>query len=309
MSANVGTKRAGGIGGLLDRPGFVAGMFLSPAVLYMLLLLGVPFVGAIAFSLTDITIGVLFHTMPSFVGLENFASLLDDPDFRQALRNTFVFAIGSQMVAVILGNILAQVLMAEFRFKPLFRVLVLLPWATPIALGVLGWKWMYDSIYSIINYNLRFLGLLTDGNWPIWLGNPDLAPIAIILVHAWKSFPFVGVIIVAANTSIPRNVIDAAKVDGAGFFRQLFKINLPIVLPIVTVGLVFGTVFAFTDMSVIWLLTRGGPMNVTHVLATLAFQNGILSGDIGRGSAISVFLVPILGILVVMALRGIRREA
>ncbi|HJL69950.1 MAG TPA: ABC transporter permease subunit, partial [Anaerolineales bacterium] len=109
--------------------------------------------------------------------------------------------------------------------------------------------------------------------------------------------------------SIPRNVIDAAKVDGAGFFRQLFKINLPIVLPIVTVGLVFGTVFAFTDMSVIWLLTRGGPMNVTHVLATLAFQNGILSGDIGRGSAISVFLVPILGILVVMALRGIRREA
>ena len=308
MSANTRITRSARFARLLDRPGFVAGMFLSPAVLYMLLLLGVPFVGAIAFSLTDITIGMLFHTMPSFVGLENFASLLDDPDFRQALRNTFVFAIGSQMVAVILGNILAQILMAEFRFKTLFRILVLLPWATPIALGVLSWKWMYDSIYSIINWNLRFLGLLTDGNWPIWLGNPDLAPLAIILVHAWKSFPFVGVIIVAANTSIPRNVIDAAKVDGAGFFRQLFQINLPLVLPIVTVGLVFGTVFAFTDMSVIWLLTRGGPINVTHVLATLAYQNGILAGDIARGSAISVFLVPILGLLVVMALRGIRRQ-
>jgi multiple sugar transport system permease protein len=262
---------------------------------------------AIYFSLTDVTINNI-QVGFSFVGLENFNALFQESIFQQALQNTLVFAIASQFLAMILGQVTALVLMQDFRGKAIVRVAILLPWAVPIALGVLGWKWMFDSLYGIVNWTLRALHILGPDRWPQWLGTPDLAMISVIVVHAWKAFPFSAVIFLGALTAIPQDIIDAARVDGAGFWRQTFQVNLPLIAPIVFVGLIFGTIFAFTDMSVIWLLTRGGPINSTHVLGSYAFQVGIASGDIGQGAAISLFLVPLLLLAMVLTLRFIRRR-
>jgi len=291
----------------LERAEVLGPLFMAPAILYMAVFLGLPFILAIYFSLTNLTINNI-QTGFSFVGLDNFVELFQDSIFQQALRNTLVFAIASQLLSIILGQVTALVLMRNFRGKAIMRVLILLPWAVPIALGVLGWKWMYDSLYSIINWTLRAFHLLGPDQWPNWLGSPDLAIISVIIVHAWKAFPFAAVVFMGALTAIPQDITDAAKVDGAGFFRQMFQVNLPIIAPIVSIGLIFSTVFAFTDMSVVWLLTKGGPINSTHVLGSYAFQVGIVSGDIGQGAAISLFLVPILMIAMVLTLRAMRRR-
>jgi multiple sugar transport system permease protein len=292
---------------LLDRVQVLGPMLMAPAILYMVALLGLPFLLAIYFSLTDVTINNI-QSGYSFVALANFAALFRDRIFRQALRNTLIFAVASQVLAMMLGQITALILMRDFRGKAIARVMIMLPWAVPIALGSLGWKWMFDSLYSVINWTLRAFHILGPGQWPQWLGTPSLAMISIIVVHAWKSFPFISVIILGAMTSIPEEIIDAAKVDGAGFLRQTFQISVPIIAPIVSVGVIFGTVFAFTDMSVVWLITKGGPINSTHVLGSYAFQVGISSGDIGQGAAISLFLVPILMLLMVLTLRAMRRR-
>ncbi len=292
---------------LLDRVQVLGPLFMAPAVLYMVAFLGLPFLLAIYFSLTNLTINNIRGGF-SFVGLANFFELFRDSIFMQALRNTLTFALASQLLSMILGQVTALVLMRNFRGRAIVRVLILLPWAVPIALGVLGWKWMFDSLYSIINWTLRAFHILGPGQWPNWLGTSDLAMISVIIVHAWKAFPFAAVVFLGALSSIPQDIIDAAKVDGAGFLRQTFQVNLPIIAPIVSVGLIFSTVFAFTDMSVVWLLTKGGPINSTHVLGSYAFQVGIVSGDIGQGAAISLFLVPILMIAMVLTLRAMRRR-
>ena len=307
MAVIAGESRIARLRRHLDRVEVLGPVFMAPAVLYMVAFLGLPFVLAIYFSLTNLTINNI-HTGFSFVGLDNFVELFQDTIFQQALRNTLIFATASQFLSIVLGQMTALVLMRNFRGKAIMRVLILLPWAVPIALGVLGWKWMYDSLYSIINWTLRALHILGPGQGPNWLGSPDLAMVSIILVHAWKAFPFAAVVFLGALTSIPQDITDAAKVDGAGFFRQMFQVNLPIIAPIVSIGLIFSTVFAFTDMSVVWLLTKGGPINSTHVLGSYAFQTGVMSGDISHGAAISLFLVPILMIAMVLTLRAMRRR-
>jgi multiple sugar transport system permease protein len=292
---------------LLDRVEVLGPVFMAPAILYMVAFLGLPFVLAIYFSLTNLTINNI-QTGFSFVGLQNFIELSRDSIFQQALRNTLIFAISSQLLSIILGQVTALVLMQNFRGKAIVRVLIMLPWAVPIALGVLGWKWMYDSLYSIINWTLRAFHILGPNQWPNWLGTSNLAMISVIIVHAWKAFPFAAVVFMGALTTIPQDIIDAAKVDGAGFWRRTFQVNLPIIAPIVSIGLIFSTVFAFTDMSVVWLLTKGGPINSTHVLGSYAFQVGIISGDIGQGVAISLSLVPILMAAMILTLRAMRRR-
>lgn len=291
---------------LLDNATLLGVIFLAPAVIYMVLLLGVPLILAVYFAVTDINAFNL-TTGYRFVGLRNVYAVWEDPIFRQALRNTFVFAIASQLVSLVLGKVLALLLMRDFPLKGVVRVLILLPWAVPIALGTMAWRWMFDSLYSVINWTLRAVHILGPDQWPQWLGKSDLAMISIITVFAWRSIPFAAVMFIAGMTAVPQDIIDAALIDGAGFWRRTFQVILPIIAPIVTIALIFGTVFAFTDMSVVYLLTRGGPMNSTHVLGSYAFQVGILSGDIAQGATIALFLLPMLFIAMVISLRTLRR--
>ena len=287
---------------LLERKESLSAFLLAPAVLYIIALIGVPFFLAIFYSLSNATTG---SARMSFVGLSNFIGAFESTIFLRALRNTFVFALSSQIVVLVLGNILALALHKSFPGKTVIRFLILLPWVSPVALGTIGWKWMYDSLYSVVNWTLKAFGLIHDDL--MWLGEPTLAMLAVILVHAWRTLPFAAVIILAGITAIPQEVLEAASVDGANYWQRLFHVTLPLLLPIMCVSMLFGTIFTFTDMTVIYILTRGGPYDATQVLGSLAFFTGILGGDLGGGAAISLFLFPMLAALAVVMLRIARR--
>src|SRR5881396_2060438 len=277
---------------------------LAPALLYITLLVALPFLLALFLSLTNSSAGSLEF---SFVGLQNFKNVVASPVFRRALRNTFVFTFVSQAAVMVLGNILARALMKPFLGKGLARFLILMPWAAPISLATLGWLWIFDSTFSVINWALKVAGWLGPGQWYYWLGDTTLGMAAIIIIHVWRMLPFSTVILLAGLTAIPSEVHEAADIDGAGPFAKAFQITLPMMLPILTVAILFGVVFTFTDMNVVYLLTRGGPYNSTHVLASLAYQEGVLGGDVGRGAAVAIFLVPVLVVLAIFMLRTSRR--
>jgi multiple sugar transport system permease protein len=278
-------------------------MFL-PAILYVLALVGVPFVLAFFYSMGDVTVGSVGYR---FVGLENFISVLQNPAFLLAIRNSFLFTIASQILVLVGATILALALKDAFRGRRLMRFLILLPWVAPVSIGSIGWKWILDSLYSVINWVLVQLHLVEKFDAPMWLGEPKLAMISVILVHTWHMLPFATVIILAGWTALPKDIPEAAAVDGAGFFRRLFQIEIPMMLPIINVAVLFGMIFTFTDMTVIYILTRGGPYDTTQVLPSLAFFTGILGSDLAEGAAISIFLVPLLVAFAWLMLRSAHR--
>lgn len=290
---------------LFDDERWLGRIMLAPAVIYIAALVGVPFVLAIYYSLSDATVGS--QTL-HFVGLRNFRQLLDNPTFWRSMQNALVFTFVSQILVVVLAKILAMALYRDFRGKWLVRFLILLPWVAPISLGAIGWLWIFDPVYSIINWSMRAIGVFGPNTWPVWLGQPSLAMASIIMVDVWRLLPLATVIILAGLSSIPQDIHDAAAIDGAGFFRRLFRLTLPLVMPIMLVALLFGIVFTFTDMIVIFVLTRGGPYDTTQVLASLAFFTGIQGGDLAEGAAISLFLFPVLVAVAAIFLTLARRS-
>jgi multiple sugar transport system permease protein len=290
---------------VLDRQELIGPLFVAPAILYVFALVALPFCLAIYYSVSAYTI---FDPSYRFVGLRNFFDVVQSEVFRRTLVNTLVFTIGAQIIGLLLGKFGAMLLMQEFPGRRLARALIVLPWAVPISLATLAWQWMFDSLYSVINWTLVAFGLLDPAHQPQWLGDPTLAMIAVMTVHAWRLFPFGVIIFIAGFQSVPKDVLDAATVDGAGFWRRNYQIILPIIAPVVVIGLIFGTVFTFTDLSVVYLLTKGGPMNSTQVLGSLAFQVGIQSGDVAHGAVICLFLLPFLLIAVITLLRWLRRR-
>ncbi|HEX3175402.1 MAG TPA: sugar ABC transporter permease [Methylomirabilota bacterium] len=279
-------------------------VMLLPTLLYIALLVALPFLLALFLSLTNSSAGSLDF---SFVGLQNFKNVVKSPVFRRALVNTFVFTLVSQLTVLVLGNILARALMKRFFGKSIARFLILMPWAAPISLATLGWLWIFDSTFSVVNWLLKVVGWLGPGQWYYWLGDTTLGMAAIITIHVWRMLPFSTVILLAGLTSIPNEVREAAAIDGAGTLARIFQVEIPMMKPILIVAVLFGVVFTFTDMSVVYLLTRGGPYNSTHVLASLAFQDGVLGGDVGRGASVAIFLVPVLLVLAIVMLRASRR--
>ncbi len=288
----------------LDSEKWLGRLMIGPAILFIVAVVGFPFFLALFYSVSDITVG---SQSMAFVGLENFKNVIQDPTFQQALWNTFVFAIVSNVIVLVLAKVLALALLKDFRGKWFVRLLILLPWVAPISLGSIGWLWILDSIYSIINWTLRAVGIFGPHTWPIWLGQPNLAMASVITVHVWRLLPLATVILLAGLSSIPQDIHDAAAVDGAGFWRHLFEITIPLVMPIMLVAVLFGMVFAFTDMIVIYVLTRGGPYDMTQVLASWAFFTGIDGGDLAQGAAIALFLFPVLAASAILLLRVARR--
>jgi multiple sugar transport system permease protein len=290
---------------ILDRPKVLGPLFVAPAVLYVLVLVGLPFLLALYYSVSAYTI---YTQSYHFVGLRNFIQIFQSDIFRQTLLNTFIFTLGSQVIGLVLGKFGALVLLRPFPGRKLVRALIVLPWAVPVALATVAWEWMFDSLYSVINWTLIALHVIDRSEAPNWLGNPHLAMLCVIMVNAWRFFPFAIVIFLAGITAVPQDVIDAATVDGAGFWRRNYQIIVPMIAPIVVVGLIFGTVFTFTDLSIVYLLTNGGPVNATQVLGNLGFQIGIQSGDVAHGAAVSLIMLPVLMVLVIVMLRFIRRR-
>jgi multiple sugar transport system permease protein len=283
-----------------DNEKWLGRVMIAPAIVYIVVVVGFPFFLALFYSMSNITVG---GREMAFVGLENFRHLLHDQTFLRALWNTFVFALVSNALVLVLAKGLALSLLRDFRGKWVVRLLILLPWVAPISLSSIGWLWILDSVYSVVNWTARALGIFGPHTWPIWLGQPTLAMASIITVYVWRLLPLATVILLGGLTSIPQDIHDAAAVDGAGFWRHNFQITIPLVLPIMLVAVLFGVVFAFTDMIVIYVLTRGGPYDTTQVLASLAFFTGIDGGDLATGAAIALFLFPVLAASAILLLR------
>jgi multiple sugar transport system permease protein len=298
------TARPGYRAQLADNERWLWRLMLAPAILYIVLLVGFPFFLSLYYSLSDVTVG---SRDMNFVGLESYRRIVDNRTFWTALKNTLIITIVTQIFVLFFANILAMALSVDFRGKWFVRLLILLPWVAPISLGSIGWLWIYDSIYSIINWTGQALRILGPNDWPIWLGQPNLAMASIIIVQIWRIVPLATVIILAGLTSIPQDIHDAAAVDGAGFWRHLFQITFPLLMPITLVAVLFGAIFTFTDLIVVFVLTRGGPYDTTQVLASWAFFTGIQAGDLAGGAAISLFLFPVLVAVAIVFLRLARR--
>jgi ABC-type sugar transport system permease subunit len=290
--------------GLADREGFLARLMLMPAIAYILALVAIPFVLAIAYSFSDVTAGDPSY---DFVGLENYRANWRDPVFGRSLWNTFLFTAVTMLLTVVLANILALVLTADFKGKWGVRFLVLLPWTTPAALGAIAWVFMLDSLLSPIDWILWQVGLLEDGRHMVWLGKSGLAQASVIGVQVWRLVPLAAVIIMAGQTAIPDDIHDAAAVDGAGFWRRLWEVTLPLTLPVIAVAVLFGAIITFTDMSLVRVLTNGAPVNQTQVLASWAYVKGVDGGNLAQGAAVAVFLLPLLLAATIAILRVVRR--
>jgi multiple sugar transport system permease protein len=297
---------------IFDREKVLAPLLLLPTGLYIALFVGFPFVMSFIYSISNVTVG-----NPHFkiIGLQNFADLLHDTTFRTTLLNTFIFTIVSVGLVLVLAHILAELLVCDFRGKWFVRFLILMPWTAPIALGAIGYLWFLDSVFSPADWLLRTVGLLGkpgDLFGPAsnlyWLGRQDLAMASVIFVQVWRLVPLGAVILIAGMNSIPKEILEAAQIDGAGYFRRLFHITLPLLFPVIGVTVLFATFFTFTDMTVVWVLTRGGPPpNTTQVLASLAFLKGIEGGDLAQGAAIAIFFFPVMATLAIIVLRLARK--
>jgi multiple sugar transport system permease protein len=296
----------------------LAPLLIAPAVVFMFLVVGIPFAWAIYLSFTNAIGGSLTG---DWVGFDNFTTAWHDDNFRRALRNTLVFTFASQAIVLVGAAVLSNFLVRDFRGKWIIRFLVVLPWAAPVVLSTIAWLWLLDSLYSVVNWTLARLhldnGLVwllsavnveEDAQVPLqWLGRPNLALIAVTLVHAWRILPFAVVIFIAGRASIPNEVEDAARIDGATGVKKLWYVDIPLQLPIALVAVLFGIVFTAVDFAVVYLLTRGGPFNSTQVLPTWAYAIGIDGGSLGEGAAISLFLFPLLVLVSVGMLFFARR--
>ena len=277
-------------------------MLISPAVFLMLVLLAYPFVLAVYISMTDRVLG----EPGRFIGIWNFVKLVEDPLFRQTVYNSFIYTISTVALKMALGVLLALLLNQEMPARNLIRGALLLPWIVPTSLSVLTWRWMFDSLFSVVNYILLGLGLISK-KIP-WLGDPFWAMISVIIVNTWRGLPFFAVSFLAGLMTIPRELYEAAETDGAKQFRQFWHITLPLLQPVIAVVVLFSTIWTFADFQIVYILTHGGPLNATQIFATMAYDVALVAGRIGEGSAISLFLFPALLIVIILMLRYLRRD-
>jgi len=288
---------------LLDHERFLGPAFVTPALLFIVLLVAYPFFMALYFALSNAQIGRPSH----WVGLQNFIRLWVSDSFRHTFQNAFVFTGIAVSFKIVLGIVLALLLNEQLWFKRMIRGAVLLPWVIPTALSTLGWWWMFNSLYSVVNWSGIALGIM-DPPGPNWLGQRYYAMAAVVTVNVWRGLPFFAITILAGLVSIPKELYEAAEADGAGANSRFWNITLPLLKPVLAVVVLFSTIFTFSDFNIVYVLTNGGPINSTHLFATLTRQIGLESGQIGQGAAISLYLFPVLVFVVLVQLRFVRRQ-
>lgn len=288
----------------LDRESVLGVLMVAPAAIILLVLIAYPFLNSIYLSMTDRLIAR--SDTGVFIGLENYIKLLSDSIFLKTAENTVNFALTSVFFKLVFGMLMALVLDEITFLKNLFRGVMLLPWIVPTSLSALGWLWMFDSQFSVFNRLLLDFGIIQEKI--IWLGKPDWAMFSVQLVNIWRGIPFFGISLLAGLQTIPKDLYEAAEIDGANYWNRFWKVTFPLLMPVTLVVTLFSIVQTFADFQIVYVLTRGGPVNSTHLFATLTHQTAIISGKLGEGAAISLFMFPVLLIAVVIQLRYLQNR-
>jgi multiple sugar transport system permease protein len=287
---------------LLEREGFLAYLLMAPGALLLVLFMAYPFFLGIYLSMTDKLVGFSDY---SFVGLENYRWLWDDTIFRQTVTNTFIYGFVTVPFKLLFGLGLALLLNEHFRFSRFARAGLLLPWIVPTAISSLAWLMLFDGVLSPISWQLRDLGLI-DHNLN-FLGDARNARASLCLANIWRGIPFFAISILAGLQAVPSELHEAAALDGASAGRRFFSVTLPVIRNIVLISTLFSIIWTFADFQLIYVLTKGGPANTTHVFGTYAYQSmGV--GDIAQAAAISLYMFPLLAVFAVILLRFVRRE-
>ncbi|MGN6465131.1 MAG: carbohydrate ABC transporter permease [Rhizobiaceae bacterium] len=277
-------------------------VFLFPAAVILLVFLTYPLGLGIWLAFTDTQIG-----RPGvFIGLENYESLWNDSVFWLSVFNTILYTVVASVVKFALGLWLALILNERLPFKSFFRAVVLLPWVVPTVLSAIAFWWIYDAQFSVISWALIKLGLIEH---PInFLGDTTLARASVIAANIWRGIPFVAITLLAGLQTISPSLYEAATLDGATGWQRFWHVTLPMLTPIIAVVMTFSVLFTFTDFQLIYVLTRGGPVNATHLMATLSFQRAIPGGHLGEGAAIAVAMIPFLLAAILFSYFGMQRR-
>ncbi len=283
----------------------VALAFLAPAALYIILFYGYPIVRNLTMSFQEYTAATFYTGEAPWVGLENYAAVLTDPVFSQALGNTFIFTVVSIAGQFVIGMLLAIFFTKKFPLSGVLRSLLLLPWLIPMIVSSTIWRWILDKDSGVLNQLLGALSIV-DAR-PGWLTNTSLALISVILVNIWIGIPFNAIILYGGLQDIPEELYEAAALDGVTGFKRFWTITFPLLRPVVAVVLVLGVVYTLKVLDVILGLTGGGPANATQTLATQTYQLSFVIFDFGRGAAVSNILIAISLVFAFIYLRANRK--
>lgn len=277
-------------------------LFMLPAAALLLVFLLYPLGLGLWLGLTDATLG----EPGEFIGFDNFLTLFADDVYWLSVFNTIVYTVVASVAKFGLGLWLAMLLNEHMPFKAFIRAIVLLPWIVPTVLSAIAFWWLYDSQFSIISWALMRMGLIKSNI--DFLGSPVNARISVIIANVWRGIPFVAISLLAGLQTIPSSLYEAAVLDGATGWQKFRFITLPMLTPIIAVVMTFSVLFTFTDFQLIYVLTRGGPINATHLMATLAFQRAIPGGQLGQGAALASSMIPFLVASVMFSYFGLQRR-
>lgn len=281
---------------------WIAFWFMLPAGAFLILFLAYPLGLGVWMSFTDVRIG----RPGAFIGFENYEWLWDDGVFWLSVFNTLLYTTVASVIKFALGLYLALLLNRNMPFKAMIRAAVLIPFIVPTVLSAIAFWWIYDSQFSIISWSLIKLGLIHQNI--NFLGDSTWARISVIVANIWRGVPFVAITLLAGLQTVSPSLYEAATLDGATNWQRFRYITYPLLTPIIAVVMTFSVLFTFTDFQLIWALTRGGPVNATHLMATLSYQRGILSGRLGEGAAVATAMIPFLLAAITISWFGMQRR-
>ena len=276
--------------------------FMLPAMAFLILFLAYPLGLGIWISFTDARIG----RTGNFVGIENYEWLWDDSIFWLSVFNTRLYTFVASTIKFAIGLYLALLLNENLPFKAMLRALVLIPFIVPTVLSALAFWWIFDAQFSIISWSLKQMGLITNNI--NFLGDVTWARVCVIFANIWRGVPFVAITLLAGLQTVSPSLYEAATLDGATNWQRFRFITYPLLTPIIAVVMTFSVLFTFTDFQLIWAMTRGGPVNATHLMATLSYQRAIIGGVLGEGAAISNAMIPFLLAAIMISWFGLQRR-
>lgn len=288
----------------IDNDALLGYLLILPLLIFVVGMLAYPFFTALYLSLTHKLLG----QPAEFVGLANYVELVtQDLRFRRVAMNSIVYTLGAIVLKFLLGMTMALVLNENIKGRGFFRGLFIIPWAIPTVVTALTWRWIFDGTFGVMNYILRTLGIST---MPIpWLADPDFAMLSVILANSWRGFPFYGISLLAGLQTIPKELYEAAEVDGANIFHRFRYVTLPGLMPVIIVTTMLSTIWTFNDFALPFIITRTGPNDATNIFGTYTYQIGFMGSRLGYAVAATAIMMPFLfGMILALAPLMWRKE-